>query len=85
MLLTNQRVDKLAAAHVHFAKCGLLQASVLPERYRPEALPATRDEDKDERAIDGPTFLGETKLAKCSSEQLMINISCTTFPDHCQT
>lgn len=85
MLLTNQRVDKLAAARVHFANCGLLQASILPERYRPEALPATRHEDEDERAIDGAPFLGVTKLAKCSGEQLMIDISCTAFPDHCQT
>jgi hypothetical protein len=69
MLLTNQRVDKLAASRVHFADCGLLQASILPEQYRPEASPVTRDEDEDERAVDGPAFLGETKLAKCSGEQ----------------
>jgi hypothetical protein len=69
MLVTNQRIDKLAASRVHFASCGLLRASVLPERYRPEAPPVTRDEDEDERAVDGPTILGKTKLAKCSGEQ----------------
>jgi hypothetical protein len=69
MLLTNQRIDKLAASHVHFANCGLLQASILPERYRPQALPVTRDEDEDERAVDGPALLGKTKLAKCAGEQ----------------
>ena len=31
MLVTNQRLDKLAAAHSDFAKCGMLEGSVLPD------------------------------------------------------
>ena len=68
MLTTNQRVDKLAAARVHYDACGILSRSMLPGRYfsatpKPDAEVINDDEAG---AVDSPTGLGETILARCA-------------------
>ena len=65
MLVTNQRLDKLAAVRVNFQARGMLTSSIF-NRTDPQPLPAiqpTDDEDEDGGAIDGDV-LGEVVLAK---------------------
>jgi hypothetical protein len=75
MLLTNQRIAKLAAAHVDFASRSMLQCpSTLPFRpssplpgpgavpHRP-LIPPPPEEDN-HAPVDGAKCLGEVKLAK---------------------
>jgi hypothetical protein len=64
MLTTNQRIKKLAAARVHFNTYEMLYESILPDRYFVARLQPD-SEDHDAVAVDGPSRLGETKLAKC--------------------
>ncbi|KAJ7797100.1 hypothetical protein B0H14DRAFT_3549113 [Mycena olivaceomarginata] len=51
ILLTNQRLDKLAAARVDFTARGMMDGALIPLPLPP-------------REIPGPTILGEVKLAK---------------------
>ena len=65
MLVTNQRLDKLAAVRVNFQARGMLISSIF-DRTDPQPLPViqpTDDEDDDGGAIDG-NVLGEVVLAK---------------------
>jgi hypothetical protein len=65
MLVTNQRLDKLAAVRVNFQARGMLTSSIF-DRSDPQPLPViqpTDDEDDDGGAIDG-NVLGEVVLAK---------------------
>jgi hypothetical protein len=71
MLIINQRMAKLAAAHVDFASCGMLDGSgvsVDPSADMEQALAnasaITSPGDNDLHAIDGPKSLSEVKLAK---------------------
>ncbi|KAJ6529976.1 hypothetical protein B0H10DRAFT_2273658 [Mycena sp. CBHHK59/15] len=70
MLLTNQRLDKLAAARVDFTAQGMMDGALLPLPLPlpPERTPPPAGDPDDERIdqgeIDGPTCLGEVKLAK---------------------
>ncbi|KAJ7249322.1 hypothetical protein C8J57DRAFT_1356642 [Mycena rebaudengoi] len=68
MLLTNQRLGKLAAARVDFTARGMLDGSLLPPpppRESSSPPPDNPDDDRvDHGAIDGPTCIGEVKLAK---------------------
>ncbi|KAJ7113623.1 hypothetical protein C8R44DRAFT_741205 [Mycena epipterygia] len=69
ILLANQRLDKLAAARVDFTARGMMSGAFLPLPPPPprESLsppPDPNDERIDHGAIDGPTCLGEFKLAK---------------------
>ncbi|KAJ7261170.1 hypothetical protein C8J57DRAFT_1635845 [Mycena rebaudengoi] len=69
MLLTNQRLNKLAAARVDFTARGMLEGSLLPPPPQRESLSPDPDPDPDDEhvengAVDGPTCLGEVKLAK---------------------
>ncbi|KAF7292216.1 C2H2-type domain-containing protein [Mycena indigotica] len=59
MLLTNQRLDKLAAARVDFEERGMLrpQFPALPDKINV-------DDDADEEAIDGPRVEGAVVLAR---------------------
>jgi hypothetical protein len=68
MLITNQRLDKLAAVRVNFQARGMLTSLIIdrPELPGPPPLPViqpTDDEDDDGGAIDG-NVLGEVILAK---------------------
>ena len=66
MLVTNQRLDKLAAICINFQSRGILASSIFDRPDDPQPLPAiqpTDDEDDDGGAIDG-NVLGEVVLAK---------------------
>ena len=69
MLVTNQRLDKLAAARVNFQSRGMLRSSIFdqPDAQPPLATQPLDDdannEDDDGGAIDG-TVLGEVTLAR---------------------
>ncbi|KAM6490244.1 hypothetical protein JOM56_013455 [Amanita muscaria] len=66
MILTNQRLDKLAAITVEFRACRMLDNSVWAGHIDP---PATKqpqnaaDKDDDGEAIDDRNVIAETKLA----------------------
>ena len=69
MLVTNQRLDKLAAARVNFQAQGMLNSSIF-DQHDPQPPPAIQptddnanNEDDDGGAVDG-TVLGEVTLAR---------------------
>ncbi|KAG6809100.1 hypothetical protein H0H92_001623 [Tricholoma furcatifolium] len=65
MLLTNQRLDKLSAARVHFKEAGLLNGSLFSRLPSPPLITTlNEDEDDDGGGVDGD-ILGEVKLARC--------------------
>ena len=61
MLLTNQCLDKLAASHVDFQSCGMLNGLLLPQDVTNLALD---DDDDDGGPIISRDILGEVTLAK---------------------
>ena len=68
MLVTNQRLDKLAAAHVDFKACGMLKNPLFGEENVPQAGPLTHDDDDDDDdddkgAVDDD-ILGEVILSQ---------------------
>lgn len=68
MLLTNQRLDKLAASRVDFTMRGMLRGPCIVPKLLPEALPAPlspEEEDVDNHPVPGPTVLASVSLAKC--------------------
>ncbi|KAJ6622831.1 hypothetical protein B0H10DRAFT_1944422 [Mycena sp. CBHHK59/15] len=70
MLLTNQCLDKLAAARIDFTAHGMLDGALLPSLPLPPCDPSSDppdnpdDEHVDNGAVEGPTCIGEVKLAK---------------------
>ena len=73
MLLSNQRLDKLAAARVDFSACGMLKGPLLPDHlqdsfpHNAEPTSVTdMDEDDDDAVVEGPKYVGEFQLAKCA-------------------
>jgi hypothetical protein len=60
MLLTNQLLDKLAAAHVDFEACRMLDRSL----SYPAPQPPPPPDDLDLRDVEGITLLGDVRLAK---------------------
>jgi hypothetical protein len=69
MLLINQRLDKLAAARVDFAVRGMLNGAPIPAPF-PQPDDTWEDDEEvsavaEAAAVDGPTRIGEVKLAKC--------------------
>lgn len=74
MLVTNQRIDKLAAARVDFERRGMLRGAglsallldddLLPAASTVALVDEERVEDMDEGAIDDPQSLSEISLAK---------------------
>ncbi|KAJ6595383.1 hypothetical protein B0H10DRAFT_2179268 [Mycena sp. CBHHK59/15] len=70
MLLTNQRLDKLAAARVDFTARGMMDGTLLPLPPPPprDSLPPPPEnpDDKhfDHGAMDGPTCIGEPRLCE---------------------
>jgi hypothetical protein len=70
MILTNQRLDKLAAARVDFKARGMLTAPLFGELVEPEPLPPSEsldEEDDDGGAVDDDV-LGEVLLAQKPSK-----------------
>lgn len=65
MLLTNQRLDKLAAARADFEARGMLQHALDPGPL-PQPNPHADDDDttSDEEDVEGITSVGDVKLAK---------------------
>jgi hypothetical protein len=65
MLVTNQRLDKLAAARVDFQARGMLKTPLLGEENVLQAVPPTHlhDDDNDEGAVDDD-ILGEVILSQ---------------------
>ncbi|KAG5640053.1 hypothetical protein H0H81_012725, partial [Sphagnurus paluster] len=63
MLLTNQCLEKLAAARVDFQSRGMLNGGTLADG--PHPAPPLIDAD-DAEADPGMTSLGDVKLAKCT-------------------
>jgi hypothetical protein len=83
MLVTNQRLDKLAAAHVDFNARGMLHGSGLPSHFfedgiqpslpsPPPSIPMSKDDDErmDFGAVEEPMSQSEVKLAKTAGEFL---------------
>lgn len=66
MLLTNQRLDKLTAAHIDFTDRGMLEGPCLAPNIVVETIriPTNADADADAEIIDGPQVLATVKLAK---------------------
>ncbi|KAJ6548029.1 hypothetical protein B0H10DRAFT_2202662 [Mycena sp. CBHHK59/15] len=77
MLLTNQRLDKLAVASVDFTARGTMDGTLLPLPPPPprDSLPPPPENPDDEcfdhGAMDGPTCIGEVKLAKTYGGQFL--------------
>jgi hypothetical protein len=63
MLMTNQRLDKLAAARVDFRARGMLIAPLFGEADVPQARLLAPDDDDDEGAVDDD-ILGEVILSQ---------------------
>lgn len=66
MLLTNQRLDKLAAVTVDFRARGMLARSIWDgyvDPPPPPARPPAEDEDEDGETVDDHSIIGEMKLA----------------------
>jgi hypothetical protein len=74
MLLTNQRLDKLAAARVDFESRGMLdRPSIVRDVPPPPLPPPAPDQDDDEAAdVSGMTALGDVKLAIRPGERHMV-------------
>lgn len=67
MLLTNQRLDKFAAARVDFTARGMLNGSALQvSRRLPQAETTEIVNNDDGEAVEGTLALAQVKLAKCS-------------------
>lgn len=73
MLMTNQRLDKLAASRVDFTTRGMLPGDCAVPLNFPQADPQAEDsmEDGD---VDGPRTLGEVKLAKCAGTRNIFHL-----------
>jgi hypothetical protein len=72
MLLTNQRLDKLAASRIDFQARGMLEGSVV--KALPQE-PQVDDEDEDAGA-PGMTSLGDVKLARNPGTDVSNNHHC---------
>lgn len=68
MLLTNQRIDKLAACRVNFEARGMLVGScaapVVPPQCPPVPLPTHHMDDGDSDPVSGPRVLAQVVLAR---------------------
>ncbi|KII89805.1 hypothetical protein PLICRDRAFT_52959 [Plicaturopsis crispa FD-325 SS-3] len=71
MLLTNQRLDKLAAARRIFEQLGMMAGSTLSYTARmlagehPEPIPIAEHDDDDNEEVAGPRTPASVKLAQC--------------------
>ena len=67
MLLTNQRLDKLAASRIEFQARGMLNAALIDCKNPPVIADLLQDDDDDGGAIDTRDILGEVTLARVHS------------------
>jgi hypothetical protein len=77
MLLTNQRLDKLAAARVDFKSRGMLDwRYILQDHDMSPSSPPLAPNDDDDEAADAPgtTVLGDVKLSRRPGEHHLIPI-----------
>ena len=74
MILTNQHLDKLAAARVDFKARGMLLAPLFGDFVEPEPPPlqTLNEEDDDGGAVDGDV-LGEVLLSQKPSKFLLLS------------
>ena len=70
MLLTNQRLDKLAAVRVDFTSRGMLDGALLAAEVPPQ--PPQNDEGEDAEDAPGMTSMGDVKLARNPGMLLLI-------------
>ena len=77
MLLTNERLDKIAACRVDFTSRGMLNAAspgkslyiwIHPGRLLTSSSSYNSDEDDDGADVAGPSILAEVVLAKVPSK-----------------
>ena len=84
MLLTNQRLDKLAASRVDFFTCGMLDGPLLTsglpigmgpahEPHPSPSGPRGGDRVGDAEAVEGITSLGDVKLARYPGESTQLS------------
>lgn len=86
MLLTNQRLDKLAACATDFRARGMLRNSIWADHINcpPAPKPVEHDDNDDGGAVDQREIIGEVKLAQkpgtslTLESSLMISIDCTS-------
>lgn len=84
MLLTNQRIDKLAACRVDFKECGMLLGSCAALIVPPEPAPNLLDvpvnlNDGDSDPADGPRIFAQVILAKKKGMPVFL---CLLFCNH---
>jgi hypothetical protein len=77
MLLTNQRLDKLAASRVDFSTRGMLNEPLLThDNFPPPPNDYNNNDDDDGGAIDTRNIIGEVKLvskpSKCPNTMLLV-------------
>ncbi|KAF7301047.1 hypothetical protein MIND_00668600 [Mycena indigotica] len=80
MLLSNQRLDKLAAARADFTARGMLSGSLfasplVPVEEEPQPVETTIDDDVEEGDVPGPTCLGEVTLAKSCGTVFLLSFT----------
>jgi hypothetical protein len=75
MLLTNQRLDKLAASQVDFAARGMLDGPCLPANLEVPLEPIIQEADDDSDELVGPRISNRVFLAKDPGEY------CLRLPD----
>ena len=84
MLLSNQRLDKLAAACVDFTVRRMLKGPLLPDHLQDSVahdaeptITRENDEDDDDGVVEGPKYVGEVRLAKraCTHSRLPLSLS----------
>jgi hypothetical protein len=68
MLITNQRLDKMAAARVDFQARGMLDHAPAINVDLPPEPPAKLADDDDSGAVDGMDILAEVQLARKASK-----------------
>lgn len=81
MLVTNQRLDKLAAARIDFAARHMLDGACLAPHIEPISPPlplVTTTTDPDDEAVDGPRIEAAVSLAKTRG----MDIQCLSIPHY---
>ena len=64
MLLTNQRLDKLAASRVYFKAQGMLDNGIIAMPFFGNSSNTMQGTDQDAEDVPGMTTLGDVRLAR---------------------